>query len=620
MTPNELRDSYFNHMRKYGAVVVPSASLLPENDSTTLFTGSGMQPMVPYLLGEKHPAGTNLVDIQKCLRTVDVENIGDDSHLTFFEMIGRWELRGDPATFKRDQIRYIWEWQIDVLGLNPKHLYVSVFKGNEKLGIPQDDEAIAIWKELFESVGIDPVIEEDPFTNGCSRGGRIFLYDEGENWWSRAGAPDKMPVGEPGGPDSEMFYDFEPDGDPLDHPATDTSRFMEIGNNVFMAYVKKENEFQALPRPNIDYGGGLERVCAAINNNPDIYLTPFFKTPMEKITSLSGFSYAERTREFRIILDHMRAATFLINDGAHPNNVDAGYVTRMLMRRAIRTARSININENFTTALATIYINEASAYPDLARNKNTILQVIEGEEIKFRKTLESGEGEILKYLAAGNQITGEKAFYFYETYGFPLELTQEILKEQGKSMIDPGGYDIAAKDHSDKSRTAAAGMFKGGLADHGEVTTALHSVAHLLLAGLQKVLGGHVHQKGSNITNERVRYDFSHPDKMTPEQIAIVEDFINQGIAADAIVTVDEMPKQAAKDAGIEGSFWEKYPDVVKVYRFIDAKGTNWSTELCGGPHVARTADIGKYGRVKIAKEESSSAGVRRIKAVFVEN
>ncbi len=618
MTPNELRQSYFDHMRAKGAVVVPSANLLPENDSTTLFTGSGMQPMVPYLLGEKHPAGQHLVDIQKCLRTVDIENIGDDSHLTFFEMIGRWELKGDPAQFKRDQIEYIWQWQIDVLGLDPKHLYVSVFKGNKELGISQDDDAIQVWKELFTSVGIDPIVENDPFTNGCSKCGRIFVYDEGENWWSRAGAPAKMPVGEPGGPDSEMFYDFEPNGDPMDHPATDTSRFMEIGNNVFMAYVKTDKGFIAMEKPNIDYGGGLERICAAINNDPDIYRTPFFTSPMKKIAELSGFTYEQKTREFRIILDHMRAATFLINDGAHPNNVDAGYVTRMLMRRAIRTAKSIGIDENFTAALATIYIDEALAYPDLAQNKQSTLQIIEGEENKFRKTLEGGEKEILKYLSANNEITGEKAFYFYETYGFPLELTQEVLGEQGKSVIDLDGYTRALKEHSEKSRTAAAGMFKGGLADHSEATTALHSVAHLLLAGLQQVLGGHVHQKGSNITNERVRYDFSHPDKMTPEQIELVENFINEGIDADSVVTVEEMDKQAAKDAGIEGSFWEKYPDVVKVYRFTDDSGKVWSAELCGGPHVARTSDIAKLGSVKIAKEESSSAGVRRIKAVFV--
>ena len=617
MTPNELRKSYLEFMRDKGAIIVPSASLLPENDPTTLFTGSGMQPMVPYLLGEKHPAGNHLVDTQKCLRTGDIEETGDDSHLTFFEMIGRWELKGDPEHFKRNQIERIWSWQIDELGLNPQNLYISVFKGNSDLGIPCDDEAISIWSELFKSVGIDPIIEEDPFTNGISKGGRIFLYDESENWWSRAGVPNNMPIGEPGGPDSEMFYDFEPNGDIMDHPATETSRFMEIGNNVFMAYINTEDGFIAMDRPNIDYGGGLERICAAVNNNPDIYLTPFFTTPMQKISELSGLRYSENLRAFRIILDHIRAATFLINDGAHPTNVDAGYITRMLIRRAIRTAKTININDDFTAILSEIYIDEASAYPDLAENKDTILQLINAEEVKFRKTLEAGEKEIKKYLENVGKITGDKAFYFYETYGFPLELTKEILEEQGKTIIDLDSYTTAAKEHSEKSKTAAAGKFKGGLADHSAITTASHSAVHLLLAGLRNVLGDHVHQKGSNITAERMRFDFSHPDKMTDEEIKKVEDYVRRGVEANSNITMREMPKQAALDAGIEGSFWEKYPDTVKVYRFEDSNGQVWSEELCGGPHINNTSEMAEFGLFKISKESSSSAGVRRIKAVF---
>lgn len=617
MTPNELRQSYLDFMRSRGAVIVPSASLLPENDPTTLFTGSGMQPMVPYLLGEKHPAGNHLADTQKCLRTGDIEETGDDSHLTFFEMIGRWEMGGDPATYKREQIERIWDWQIDVLGLDPNHLYISVFKGNPDLGIARDEEAIAIWTDLFGKKGIEAVIEEDPFTYGASRGGRIFLYDEGENWWSRAGVPANMPVGEPGGPDSEMFYDFEPNGDPMDHPATDTSRFMEIGNNVFMSHIKIDQGFEPLRAPNIDYGGGLERICAAINNNPDIYLTPFFVTPMKEIENLSGLSYQDNKRAFRIILDHMRAATFLIGDGAHPNNVDAGYITRMLIRRAVRVAKTIGIEDNFTTKLAAIYVDEASAYPELAQEKDKILKILGAEEDKFRSTLEAGDKEIKKFLGAGNVMTGEKAFFFYETYGFPLELTVEILAEQGLTIENPESYKQAANEHSEKSRTAAAGKFKGGLADHSEVTTASHSAVHLLLAGLREVLGDHVHQKGSNITAERMRFDFSHPEKMTDEEIEKVQAYVREGVEKQATITMREMAKQDAMDSGIEGSFWEKYPDVVKVYRMEDANGRVWSEELCGGPHVANTSDIGKHGAFKIAKESSSSAGVRRIKAVF---
>lgn len=617
MTPNQLRTSYLEHMRKKGAVIIPSANLLPENDPTTLFTGSGMQPMITYLLGEKHPSGDDLVDSQKCLRTGDIDEVGDNSHLTFFEMIGRWKLKGDPETFKRDQIHWIWEWQIDVLGLDPKNMYVSVFEGDKSLGIERDDEAIAIWTELFNSVGIDPKVEDEPWTYGCSRGGRIFCYDAKENWWSRAGVPSNMPNGEPGGPDSEMFYDFDPSGDPKDHPATDTERFLEIGNNVFMAYKKVDDAFEALEAPNIDYGGGLERISAAVNNNPDVYQTPFFENTTKKIAELSGETYTNATKEFRIILDHIRAATFLIGDGALPSNVDAGYVTRRLMRRAIRTAKKININDNFTAALANIYIDEASAYPELGQNRDAIINAIENEEKKFRATLEAGEKEIKKYLANSGEITGEKAFFFYETYGFPLELTEEVLAEQGQKIIDPNGYTKAAKEHSEKSRTAAAGKFKGGLADHSEVTTAFHSTAHLLLAGLREVLGDHVHQKGSNITGERVRFDFSHPEKMTTEQIEAVEKYVREGIANDAEITVREMPKQEAMDAGIEGSFWEKYPDTVKVYRFESSDGKIWSEELCGGPHVDRTSNISQYGTFKIAKESSSSAGVRRIKANF---
>jgi len=618
MTPNELRQSYFNHMKSKGSVIIPSASLLPENDPTTLFTGSGMQPIVPYLLGESHPSGRDISDIQKCIRTVDIDNIGDNSHLTFFEMIGRWELQGNPADYKKKQIQYMWEWQIETLGLNPQNLYISVFEGDKKLGINQDDEAIAIWTELFQSVGIDAKIEAEPWTYGCSRGGRIFLYDADENWWSRSGPPKNMPVGEPGGPDSEMFYDFEPAGDQKDHPATETARFLEIGNNVFMSHKRTEDGFVAMDQPNIDYGGGLERICAAINNDPDVYKTPFFDTAIAKITELTNKTYDEYTHEFRVILDHMRASTFLICDGAEPTNVDAGYITRRLIRRAIRVAKKLGLEQNFTAIMAGIFIAEGDAYPELSQNKDRILTILTKEEDKFRKTLESGEREITKFLAHHNDVTGKDAFFFYETYGFPLELTIEVLAEHDRTLSNPDQFESAAKEHSDKSRTAAAGKFKGGLADHSELTTAYHSATHLMLAGLRDVLGDHVHQKGSNITADRIRFDFSHPEKVTRDLLDKVESYVNEGIAANANVSSREMAKQAAMDAGIEGSFWEKYPETVKVYSFLDETGKNWSEELCGGPHVTQTSDIATFGRFKIKKEESSSSGVRRVKAVLM--
>jgi alanyl-tRNA synthetase len=604
-------------MRQLGSVLVPSSSLLPENDPTTLFTGSGMQPMIPYLLGEKHPAGDDVANVQKCLRTGDIDAVGDSSHLTFFEMTGRWAFGADPFTYKGEQLRYIWKWKIDVLGMDPERLYVSVYTGNPGMSIARDDETIALWSDLFGSVGINPVVEAEPWTHGAARGGRIFLYNERENWWSRAGVPEKMPVGEPGGPDSEMFYDFEPHGDAKDHPATATPRFLEIGNNVFMGYRRADVGFVPLPRPNIDYGGGLERVCAAVNGNPDVYATAFFRNPMRMLEQLTGRAYAEDQRSFRIVLDHTRAATFLIADGAAPSNTDAGYITRRLIRRAIRTALKLGLTRPFMANLSKIYIAEATAYPSLVRDDARILSTVTGEEQQFMKTLESGERNIKRHLERHSGVTGADAFAFYETYGYPRELTEELLAEQGLSISNPEGFATAAENHAEKSRTAAAGKFKGGLADHSEKTTALHSATHLLLAGLQTVLGQHVHQKGSNITAERARFDFSHGEKMTDAQKAEVEKYVNDAIAARAVMTVTEMPKLRAMAEGVEGSFWEKYPDAVKVFAFTDAAGKVWSRELCGGPHVENTAALGSFGTFKIRKEESNAIGVRRIKATL---
>jgi alanyl-tRNA synthetase len=617
MTPEALRRSFLDFMEARGAKTIPSASLLPENDPTTLFTGSGMQPMVPYLLGEPHPAGREIVNVQKCLRTVDIDAVGDNSHLTFFEMMGRWELGGTPRTYKRIQLEAVWDCQVGVLGLDPKRLYVTVYKGNKAIGIPCDDEVVAIWQNLFRRVGIEAKVEAEGDTYGVSRGGRIFLYSESENWWSRAGAPESMPVGEPGGPDSEMFFDFEPSGDDRDHPATDTPRFLEIGNNVFMAYERTAEGFKPLPKPNIDYGGGFERIAAAVNGDPDLYLTPFFAEPMKKLSAVSGKAYESAKRGFRIVLDHTRAATFLIGDGALPSNVDAGYVTRRLMRRAIREARKLGIETAFMTQLSEVYIDEANAYPRLIRKKQNVLKAIAAEEAQFQKTLLTGEREMQKHLERKGFVSGKDAFFFYESYGFPRELTEEFLRERNATITDPADFDEAAVAHSEKSRTAAAGKFKGGLADHSEKTTALHTATHLLLAGLQEILGPHVHQKGSNITTERARFDFSHDAKMTDEQIKAVEDYVNAAVAAKATMTIEKVPKQQAMNEGVEGSFWEKYPDVVNVYVFEDGKGVVWSRELCGGPHVENTETLATFGRFKIQKEESSSAGVRRIKALL---
>ncbi|BCN30739.1 alanine--tRNA ligase [Anaeromicropila herbilytica] len=614
MTPDELRKSYIDFMKRIGASQVPSSSLLPENDPSTLFTGSGMQPMVPYLLGEKHPIGNELTNIQKCLRTVDIDEVGDMSHLTFFEMIGRWEFKANENNYKKKQIDAIWNWQINELGIDPSRLYISAFKGSDDMNIPRDTEAIQIWSEKFKSVGIEPIIEEDPYKYGSSRGGKIFLYNEEENWWSRAGSPFDMPVGEPGGPDSEMFYDLEPDGDSLDHPASESERFLEIGNNVFMCYKKENTGFEKMQNPNIDYGGGLERVATALNGDRDIYNTAFFHNSKKKLMELSGKEYTDDLKSFRIILDHVRAATFLINDGAEPANSDAGYITRRLLRRAIRAGKKIGIQGSFVGALSEVYIDEAAAYEDLIRNKKKVIEIINKEENLFYKTLQQGEIEIQKHLKNKGKVTGADAFYFYETYGFPLELTKEFLTESGYSMEDEASYVEAAKKHAEMSRTASAGKFKGGLADQSTETTALHTVAHLLLAGLREVLGDHVHQKGSNITSERLRFDFNHDEKLTPEQIAQVEKYVNDAISSNAVTYISEMPKTEAKESGVEGNFWDKYPDVVKVYTIKDNEGNVWSREVCGGPHIEDTTSLGTFS---IKKEQSSSAGVRRIKGII---
>lgn len=614
MTPDELRKSYIDFMKRIGGSQVPSSSLLPENDPSTLFTGSGMQPMVPYLLGEKHPIGNEITNIQKCLRTVDIDEVGDMSHLTFFEMIGRWEFKANENNYKKKQIDAIWNWQINELGIDPNRLYISAFKGSDDMNIQKDTEAIQIWSEKFKSVGIEPIIEDDPYKYGSSRGGKIFLYDEHENWWSRAGSPKDMPVGEPGGPDSEMFYDFEPDGDPLEHPASESERFLEIGNNVFMCYKKEDTGFVKMKNPNIDYGGGLERVATALNGDRDIYNTAFFLNAKKKLIELSGTEYTDDLKSFRIILDHVRAATFLINDGAEPANSDAGYITRRLLRRAIRAGKKIGIQGNFLSELSEVYIEEATAYEDLISNIKKVIEIIKKEENLFHKTLQQGEIEIQKHLKNKGKVTGADAFYFYETYGFPLELTEEFLTESGYSMEDKASYAEAAKKHTDKSRTASAGKFKGGLSDHSTETTALHTVAHLLLAGLREVLGDHVHQKGSNITSERLRYDFNHDEKLTSEQIDKVENYVNDAISSKAVIYISELPKTEAKESGVEGSFWDKYPDVVKVYTIQDNDGKVWSREVCGGPHVEDTTNLGKF---HIEKEQSSSAGVRRIKGVI---
>ena len=634
-TSAQLREKYLKYFENKWHKIVPSASLLPENDPTTLFTGSGMQPMVPYLLWEKHPLGTRIVDSQKCFRAADIDDIGDNRHTTFFEMLGNWSL-GDY--FKSEQISWIFDFYVNELGLNPEKIYISVYQGNEEIWVPRDDEAVSLWQEKFKEKWVDaPAVENAK--EKWMQGGRIFYFDEKENWWSRAGVPENMPVWEPGGPDSEIFWDFgEHHGfheksqwkDAACHPACDCGRFLEFGNNVFMQYIKTEDGFVELENKNIDFGGGLERIAVALTDEPDVFTGDLFDNVRTKIEEFSGKKYGDdetETKAFRVIMDHLRVAVFLISDGATPSNKDQGYFTRRMLRRAVRYARDLGIESGLSVEAAKGVIEEyKDQYPELLEKKDFILSEIESEEKQFLTTLEKGLKEFEKLLSgfqiaferSGKKITqiaGTKAFKLYDTFGFPIEITEDLALENGLS-VDREGFEKAFEDHKALSRKWSEQKFKGWLADASVATTELHSATHLLLAGLRKVLGDHVFQKGSNITAERLRFDFSHDEKVSREDLDKVEEFVNHAIQSWMKVGIENMPKQQAMDNGVVWSFWEKYPEVVKVYT-MQSDSEIFSTELCGGPHVETSADMGRF---KIKKEEASSRGVRRIKAVLIKD
>lgn len=634
MNTHEIRKKYLEFFQKKGHSVLPSASLVPENDPTTLFTGSGMQPMVPYLLGQKHPAGTRLADSQKCFRSQDIEEVGDNRHTVFFEMLGNWSL-GDY--FKSEQIPWMWEFLTSELKLDPNRLYFTCFRGNEELGIPKDTESAELWKKLFAEKNIDASIVDFPERDGM-QGGRIFYYSEKKNWWSRSGTPDKMPVGEPGGPDTEMFWDFGIElglheksqwkNEPC-HVNCDCGRFVEIGNNVFMQYQKTEKGFELLPQKNVDFGGGLERMSAALKDDNDVFNIDLFDGMRNVLETVSGKKYGENETEayaFRVVMDHLRAATFLISDGVLPGNKDQYYFTRRLIRRSVRFARNLNVKEMFCAKIADAVVETyKEAYPELLQKKEMILLEIEKEEKKFRATLEQG---LKKFEEISGRITnkelrisGVDAFDLLQSYGFPLELTLEIAKERGIE-IDTDGFEVEKKKHQDLSRSASEQKFKGGLADHSEMSVKYHTATHLLHAALQKVLGEQATQKGSNITPERLRFDFVHTDKMTPEQIQATEDLVNAAIQKDYPVSFQELPLEEARKKKAIGLFGENYGAIVKVYTVGDPEGLpnadpsapTFSREFCGGPHVEHTGVLGKF---KIVKEEACSAGVRRIKAIL---
>jgi alanyl-tRNA synthetase len=618
MNSNDIRRKYLEFFKEKGHSIIPSSSLVPENDPTTLFVGSGMQPLLPYLLGQKHPMGSCLVNSQKSFRADDIEEVGDNRHTTFFEMLGNWSL---GEYFKEQQLPWVFAFFTDELGLDPQNLYVTVFSGDSENNIPKDNESIAIWQRLFQEKGIvakdiELGTEEKGYERGM-QGGRIFAYGVKKNWWSRSGIPGNMPAGEPGGPDSEVFFDFKTPHDEKFgkncHPNCDCGRFMEIGNSVFMEYKKAENgSFQKLAQRNVDFGGGLERIAAAANNDADMFKGDLLFGVVKKIEELSGKKYEDNLTSFRVVADHIRGACFMIADGVAPLNTDRGYFVRRLVRRAVRHADIIGIKEGTLALLAqSLIVSYQGAYQELENQKEEIEKNIQEEEQRFRATLQKGLREFEK-LSTRN-ISGKEAFDLYQTYGFPLDITLELAREKGVD-VDSAGFKQELKTHQETSRTAAAGRFKGGLADASYETTKLHTANHLLLAALRQVLGEHVHQRGSNITAERIRLDFSHPQKVNPEQLQQVEDLVNAKIQEGLDMAREEMPKEQAVKLGAEMEFGVKYGDVVSVYFARDKEGNAFSKEFCGGPHVKNTIELGGF---KIVKEESVSAGVRRIRAVL---
>ncbi len=611
MTIQEIRTKYLEFFKKKGHAVIPSATLVPENDSTTLFTSAGMQPMMPYLLGQKHPSGTRLVDSQKCFRSQDIEEVGDMRHTTFFEMLGNWSL-GDY--FKEEQLNYFFNFltnKQEGLGLDPNKLFVTIFEGGS--GVPKDTEAIAIWKNLFAKVGIN-----------AKEGERIFAYPAEKNWWSRAGEPENMPPGEPGGPDSEVFYDFGPEyklhesslwKDKPCHVNCDCGRYLEIGNSVFMQYLKNaDGTLSELPQKNIDFGGGLTRLEAALRNDPDMFNISSLSPIVKEIEKLTGKSYADEANKppMRIIADHITAAIFLCKDGVFPSNKSQGYVLRRLLRRAAVKLYFLTGNREEITSLAGITSSVINIYQSVYFNNQDVRHIqstIAVEISKFQKSLDKG----IKELEKKTDVTGKDAFDLYQNYGFPLDITLEVLSQIGKT-IDLKQFQAEYEKHQEQSRSAAAGMFKGGLADNSATVTAYHTATHLLHASLRQILGLHVQQKGSNITAKRLRFDFSHAEKITDEQLKQVEDLINQKIEEKLTVTRTEEPKEQALASGALAFFGQKYPDIVSVYTIGDPKNP-FSKELCGGPHVTNLSEL---ANIKIVKQESLGSGVRRLYLEFV--
>ena len=631
MNTQEIRNAYIKFFQERGHVAIKRAPLVLKGDPTTLFTGSGMQPMIPYLLGQPHPDGKRITDSQTCLRAQDIDDIGDNRHTTFFEMLGNWSM-GDY--FKDQQIRWMWEFLSEVVGLDMNRVYVTCYIGDERYNIPKDTEAAEVWAELFAGAGLshnqaDMGSEESGAKRGIKENERIFYYDGSKNWWSRNGSPETTPIGDPCGPDSEMFYDFGTPHDPefgeFCHPNCDCGRFMEIGNNVFMAYRKvSDGKFEELEQKNIDHGSGLERIAAAKLGDPDVFKISLMWPIVEKLQELSGKYYESHTESMRVIADHLRAATFLAVDGCMPSNKEQGYVMRRLIRRAIRYSFDLGVEQNFMAeivpVIADLYIND---FPEVAENRENIIAVLVKEEKAFRQTLRKGIAQMQKFAHDG--LTGTELFMLYDTYGFPVELAVEEAYKQEVSIPEDWRQQFEAKmqEQRQRSQTAAKGTFKGGLGGQTMQHRRYHTATHLLQSALRQIFGESVRQHGSNITEERLRFDFSLDHKMTDDEKKSAEDLVNGWIDEDLPVGFTMYSTEKALEMGAIGPFGERYDKEVKVYQMGDDDHIV-SLEICGGPHVDRTGQLAQDDngqpngkRFKITKEESSSAGIRRIKAVL---
>lgn len=601
MSTDEIRKRYLDLFKKNGHIEIPPSPLVIDSDPTTLFTSAGMQQLVPFLKGEKHKDGKRLVNIQPSIRMQDLDEVADNRHFSFFEMLGNWSL-GDY--FKKEQLSWVWEFFTQELGLDPERLHVSVYEGNDE--VPKDTESFEIWKKI----GVPE--------------SHIHFYDAQKNWWSRAGEPSKMPPGEIGGPDSEIFYEFEgvshnPKFGKFCHPNCDCGKFLEIGNSVFMQYQKTEDgKLVELPQKNVDFGGGLERIAAAVLDSPDVFRIDIFSGVIKKIEKETGIEYnsdSNRDKSFRVISDHLRASVNLLSEGVIPGNKLHGYALRRLIRRSMFHFHLLGSGIS-GGAISHIAEEYRRFYPNVNKNWQFIEDNLNSEATRFEAALKRGLSKLTKAVSGGDKINGEFAFDLYQTEGFPLELTMEILNQNGMvfSPIERNVFESEFEKHRQSSRSASAGMFKGGLAEASVATTKLHTATHLLHAALRQILGDHVGQKGSHITSERLRFDFSHSQKLTDEEINKIESLINLKIEEDLPVAFKVVSLSNAIKEGAMHFFAEKYGDEVKVYTVGDPGGVWFSKEVCGGPHVTHTGEI---GGVKIIKQEKIGSGILRVYAAL---